>query len=124
MPVPIQASILYSPNPYPNSRPKLCLAAVSLSLFLTLPLPYPTPAPALPYLCPYPTLRLPLPYPRPLALELHVAPLLCAPSALPPLAQLAGLATQLIARSAVAALADLGRGALTPTPGPNNRPNP
>ena len=55
-----------------------------------------------------------------------MAPLLCAPSALPPLAQLAGLATQLIARSAVAALADLGRGALTPTPspGPNNSPNP
>ena len=52
-----------------------------------------------------------------------MAPLLCAPSALPPLAQLASLATQLIARSAVAALADLG-GALTPTPGPNNRPNP
>ena len=47
---------------------------------------------------------------RPLALEIHVAPLLRAPPALPPLAQLASLATQLIARGAVAALVDLGGG--------------
>ena len=50
---------------------------------------------------------------RPIALELHVAPLLRAPPALPPLAQLVGLAAQLIARGAVAALVDLGRGART-----------